>query len=197
MVRPGPEMSLGSAFLGRFLGCALRALASTFCLAFSPHVPLPQPPVGAQTYSVAEPVAVVVRCVVGPPLQVVIVVHDVAVVVITVLELVPEAKDVDSTTVSLQDGTALPFVHSADDELLLFSEVDCEVGFEVGLLLVGFPLVGLPLVGLFPPVGLPPPPPPQLMTHGRPPPPPPPQPKRQPGFEPPPLVGLGAPGAAM
>lgn len=73
--------------------------------------------VGAQSsVELDEPVEVVVNCVVGLPLQVVMVVQEVVVEVITVLEEPLEAKDVESMTVSLQDGTALPFVHEAELE---------------------------------------------------------------------------------
>ena len=117
------------------------------------------------------------------PLQVVIVVQEVEVEVMTVLEEPLAAKDVERTTVLAQDGTGLPLEHDAeedeepDDSELVVPDVCWLFGLEVGLLLG-------PL--------LPPPPPlPQSITQGRlvPPPPPPllpPQPKRQKVFVPPP-----------
>ena len=61
---------------------------------------------------VEEPVEVVVSCVVPMLLQVVVVVQDVKVEVTTVLEEPPEAKDVERTTVSTHDGTAVPLEHA-------------------------------------------------------------------------------------
>ena len=129
---------------------------------------------------VDEPVEVVVVSVMA--LQAVIVVQEVVVEVMMVLEEPLEAKEVDRTTVSLQDGTAVPLVQEAelDDE----DDDDCdELAVSLAVLLPVLLSGALPVpVGLLLPL-------PQSITHGRLlpalPPPPPPQPKRQSGLEPP------------